>query len=44
MTATDHLAFAEDTGADVYWCVVCGRAIPRDQGVFVHDDIPHPTA
>lgn len=27
----------------VYWCVICGRAIERDEyGVFVHDDIVHP--
>ena len=26
-----------------YWCVVCGRAIERDEyGLFVHDDLPHP--
>jgi hypothetical protein len=28
---------------DVYYCVVCGRGIERNEdGVFVHDDVPHP--
>ena len=25
-----------------YWCVVCGRYLPDDDGVIVHDDVPHP--
>jgi hypothetical protein len=25
-----------------YWCVVCGRMLPSDDGVIVHDDVPHP--
>ena len=26
-----------------YWCVVCGRHLPADEdGVIVHDDVPHP--
>ncbi len=25
-----------------YWCVVCQREIENIDGVFVHDDIPHP--
>jgi hypothetical protein len=25
-----------------YWCVVCGRFLPSDDGVIVHDDLPHP--
>lgn len=25
-----------------YWCVVCGRFLPSDEGVIVHDNIPHP--
>jgi hypothetical protein len=26
-----------------YWCVVCGRFLPADEGgVIVHDDVPHP--
>lgn len=25
-----------------YWCVVCGRFLPSDEGVIVHDDVPHP--
>ena len=29
--------------SDVYYCVVCGRAIePDGDGVYVHDDVPHP--
>lgn len=27
---------------DGYWCVVCGRFLPADDGVIVHDNIPHP--
>ena len=31
------------TTEDVYYCVVCGRGIERDEyGLFVHDDVPHP--
>ena len=26
-----------------YWCVICGRFLPADDdGVIVHDDLPHP--
>jgi hypothetical protein len=25
-----------------YWCVVCGRFLPVDGGLIVHDKIPHP--
>lgn len=26
-----------------YWCVICGRLLPRDDsGVIIHDNIPHP--
>ncbi|WP_183031692.1 hypothetical protein [Cupriavidus sp. UME77] len=25
-----------------YWCVVCGRLLPEEDGVVVHDDMPHP--
>lgn len=25
-----------------YWCVVCGRLLPSDDGVVVHDNVPHP--
>jgi hypothetical protein len=28
---------------DGYWCVVCGRFLPSDDGVIVHDDVPHPS-
>jgi hypothetical protein len=28
---------------NIYYCVVCGRAIEGGgDGVFVHDDVPHP--
>lgn len=29
----------DETG---YWCVVCGRLLPSDDGVVVHDNVPHP--
>ena len=32
----------DETESAGYWCVVCQRLIPRDEGVFVHDDIEHP--
>lgn len=33
----------EQDGAGGYWCVVCGRHLPTDEnGVIVHDDVPHP--
>ena len=25
-----------------YWCVACGRLLPSDDGVIVHDDVIHP--
>ena len=27
-----------------YWCVICGRYLPSDDGVIVHDDVPHPVS
>jgi hypothetical protein len=27
---------------DGYWCVVCGRFLQSNDGVVVHDDLPHP--
>lgn len=27
---------------DGYWCVVCNRYIPEENGMIVHDDIIHP--
>lgn len=30
------------TAGEGYWCVVCGRFLPSDDGVIVHDDVPHP--
>ncbi len=27
---------------DGYYCVICGRFLPAEDGVIVHDDIPHP--
>ncbi|BBP82416.1 hypothetical protein PHLH8_20580 [Pseudomonas sp. Pc102] len=33
----------DDPSEDGYWCVVCGRFLPADEdGVIVHDSIPHP--
>lgn len=23
-----------------YWCIVCGREIPLQDGIYIHDDIP----
>jgi hypothetical protein len=28
--------------AEGYYCVVCGRLLPEEDGVIVHDDVPHP--
>jgi hypothetical protein len=28
--------------ASGYWCVVCGRFLPDEDGVIVHDNVPHP--
>ena len=28
--------------SDGYWCIWCERFLPRDDGVIVHDDVPHP--
>lgn len=25
-----------------YYCVVCQRYLESDEGVIVHDDVPHP--
>lgn len=39
-----HLVPAASVAMDGYWCVVCMRYIPREEdGVLIHDDIPHPT-
>ena len=27
---------------DGYWCVMCGRFLPSEEGVIVHDDVLHP--
>lgn len=41
MYSADQLrACCDDEG---YWCVVCGRFLPSDEGVIVHDDVPHPS-
>ncbi len=32
----------DDPQPEGYWCVVCGRFLPVDGGVIVHDKIPHP--
>ena len=30
------------TREEGYYCVVCGRFLPEEDGVIVHDDVPHP--
>jgi len=25
-----------------YWCIYCRRALPRIDGVIVHDEVEHP--
>jgi len=30
------------TREEGYYCVVCGRFLPEEDGVVVHDDVPHP--
>ena len=44
MTKAQLLAVGSTAGlcAGGYWCVVCGRHLPDDDGVVVHDDVPHP--
>ncbi len=27
---------------DGYWCVICGKFLQSNDGVIVHDDLPHP--
>ncbi len=27
---------------DGYYCIVCGRFLPSENGMIVHDDVPHP--
>lgn len=34
--------FATEPDRNGYWCVVCGRLLPNDDGVIVHDDVIHP--
>lgn len=30
----------EEKQAPPYWCVVCGRAIQNDGGLYIHDNKP----
>jgi hypothetical protein len=30
------------TRAEGYYCVICGKFLPEEDGVIVHDDVPHP--
>jgi hypothetical protein len=30
------------TREEGYYCVVCGRFLLEEDGVIVHDDVPHP--
>ena len=42
-TMLELAAKAAGLCAGGYWCVVCGRHLPADEdGVIVHDDVPHP--
>lgn len=38
----DELDEEEDPQPAGYWCVVCGRFLPAEGGVIVHDKISHP--
>ena len=38
----DLLGDVRSAEADGYWCVVCGRFLESNDGMIVHDDIPHP--
>ena len=45
--ATDCTDMTDDEMTKVvaecgYWCVVCDRFLPSEDGVIVHDDVPHP--
>lgn len=33
-----------ELGAETYACLHCGRELVATDGVFVHDDVPHPEA
>lgn len=33
-------ATAEARPSEGYWCVICGREIPLEDGVYIHDDKP----
>ena len=33
--------WADNQNSDGYWCVICQRFIEADDGLIVHDDIPH---
>jgi len=33
---------AKHEETDGYYCVVCGRFLPEEDDVIVHDDVPHP--
>lgn len=28
--------------ANYFWCIYCNKELPVDEGVVVHDDVPHP--
>jgi len=30
------------TREEGYYCVICGKFLPEEDGVIVHDDVPHP--
>jgi methionyl-tRNA synthetase len=35
---TEMITLTREEG---YYCVVCGRFLPEENGVIVHDDVPH---
>ena len=41
-TTLKPLGSTAGLGTDGYWCVVCGRYLPADDGLIVHDAVPHP--
>ena len=42
-SSSAELSAQGGTMTDGYYCVVCGRYLEADEdGVIVHDDVPHP--
>ena len=32
----------DSSDTETYACIYCGKALPIEEGVIVHDDVPHP--